>query len=425
MNKYLILTFNVCNMGGGQLFVLRRAKHLKTRGYDVSIVVTYHSDYYPLEEEFSEFQLYVIPEMGVRSAMFYEKETTAIIDDLLEKLGHPQDLLIESHTLTTIEWGELLAARCGARHLAFPLADHPISDYKTQPGKTIFEDKLNRNEFYGCNSMCLKLVFNRDNVPSNYVNVGYDESEMVDTCIPRLQFAKNSDDYVISTVTRLDKTYIEPLVEGVYQLAKKYSSQKFVLLIAGGSKTPGRERYLKENYGNNNYSLENLNIIYTGYIEKLGKDLFFLTDVFVGMATASINAISQKCLTINIDPRNGMQYASGFFGTDTKNFAFSENEEFFPIITKLEEAYLFSQERIRSICESGRCLFEKEFSQPVCFEKLDKLFDGIKPSFYNISYKVPIYYTISIKLFIAVRNFFSKFRHTIKLCVFKGGASSC
>ena len=378
MKKYLILTFNVCNMGGGQLFVLRRARHLANNGYDVHIVVTFHTEYFPLKEQFGDFHLYYIPEMVHTSSLYSNKRVREIIDNLKNKIGEDSDLLIESHTLPTTEWGELIAGEYGAKHLAYPLAEPKVSQYRFAPGIRIFNEKLKRGEFYGCSSTSLSEIFEKDDVPSNYVNIGYDEKELYDKCDPKLNINKGINDYLITTVTRLDKIYVEPLIENTILLADKYPHQNFILLIAGGSKTPGREEYLFSKYTDEKINKSNLRVIFSGYIEKLGRDIFQMTDVFVGMGTAVINAISQCCITLNIDPRNNMRYASGFFGVDTTNFAYSENGEFFSIVDKLEEAYLMSAEEKNKISMLGRKLYEEAFEDDACMNKLDDIVSSLE-----------------------------------------------
>ena len=377
MRKYIIITYDICNMGGGQLFVLRRANHLNNMGYEVHIVVTYHSDYFPLKEQFKNFPFYVIPEMGDAVVKVPKKRADRLINNLLDKMGNPMSPLIESHTLPTIEWGELIASKCGAKHLAYPLAEPKVSGFKFNPGKEIFAEKLRKGQFYGCTSTSLKEIFDSDNVPNNYINIGYDENELYEKSTPTLNLFRKSDEYIITTVTRLDKTYVEPLVEETAQLARKYPNQKFVLLIAGGSKTPGREEYLLNNYSNRNFNISNLNIVYKGYIEKLGRDIFEITDLFVGMGTAVINAISQRCITLNIDPRDNMQYASGFFGIDTNNFAYSESGKRFTIFEKMEEAYLMRQEEKNHAEARSRELFETEFDNEACMVKLDSVINSL------------------------------------------------
>lgn len=377
MKKYLILTFDVCNMGGGQLFVLRRAKHLKEKGFDVYIVVTFHNNYFPLEHEFKGIPIYVIPEMGAPSVKICNKRVNTIISNLIDRIGEGGELYIESHTLPTIEWGDLIAKEYGGRHLAYPLAEPMISQYRFNPGLRIFEHKLCNGEFYGCNSTSLREIFGKSIEANHYVNIGYDEKELYEDSYPTIDYCRDSNDYVISTVTRLDKTYVEPLVLSTANLAKKYSDTRFVLLIAGGSKTPGREDYLFSNFNNEKMNVPNLNIIYTGYIEKLGRDFFNMTDVFVGMGTASITAISQKCITINIDPLNNMKYASGIFGVDTNNFAYSENGIKYSILEKLEEVFNLNDEKKNTIKQIGRKLYCEEFETNTCFEKLDKIITGL------------------------------------------------
>ncbi len=398
MKKYLIVTFDVCNMGGGQLFVLRRAKHLINAGFDVHIVVTYHSDYYPLEEQFKGIPLYVIPKMGKYAALNTLKEQNRIIDDLLLRIGDTNGMYIESHDFTTTEWGELIAAKCNGKHLCYPLAEKKIKYYKLQPGKSIFEKKLQKGEFYGCSSVSLKLIFERKDVPHNYVNIGFDESELEEQCTPSIPYQRKAGDYVITTVTRLTKKYIEHLADATAELAKNNPEKHFVLLICGGCKIPGREDFLKKNYNTEKYGLHNLIIIYTGYIDKLGKDIFMMSDVFVGMATASINAISQKCLTINIDPRFGIKYASGFFGVDTKNFAFAEDDKVYTIFEKLNEAFTMDAEKRNKYVMLGRKCYEEEFEMNSCFKQMDNIFPSMAEVKMNSSLKIPFLYRFAVRL---------------------------
>ncbi len=395
-------------MGGGQLFVLRRANYLKAKGFEVHIVVSYHTNYFPLKKDFRDFPIHVVPEMGKPYVSYSKGKADLLINGVLNQIGSYSELLLESHTLEAIEWGELIASKCGAKHLAYPLAESRVSKYGFKPGKLIFQDKLQSNSFYGCSSTSLKQIFECNNVPSHYVNIGYSESEMYDICQPALKYVHKESEFVITTITRLDKGYVVPLIESTANLARKYNQQKFVLLIAGGSKTKGREEFLFSNYNNQTYNLSNLNIVYTGYIEKLGRDIFSLTDIFVGMGTASINAISQRCVTINIDFSN-MQYSSGFFGIDTNNFSYSENGQLFSILEKLEEAYLLSKDEIDKRKQVSRNLFEMEYEIESCFRKLDRTFDKIIPSKDNGKYKVSNLYRLSAQFYIWLK-------HSLRYC---------
>lgn len=378
VKKYIIITRRVSNMGGAQLFVLRRALHLTEKGYSVCIIVGEHNEYYPLEEKFRNFTIVLAPEIRYCIARRSKKQQEVILKRLLDRVGSADSFFIESHTLTGIEWGELLAARCNAKHLAYPLTEPRVSDFRFQPGKRIFREKLNKGEFYGCTSTSLADIFEDKDVPAHFVNIGFDESELVDTSTPAIDYNKQITDFVITTVSRFEKTYIEHLADATAEIARKHPCQRFVLLIAGGSPNQSRVDYLTNNYNSGKYGLDNLSIKYLGFIHTLGKDFFQLTDVFVGMGTASINAISQQCITINIDPHDGMKYASGFFGIDTRNFAYSETGSRYTIYSKIEEAYLSNDEKRHKIQVAGRRLYEDAFEIKACFKQLDTVINNLR-----------------------------------------------
>lgn len=406
MTKYLIFTYEICNLGGGQLYVQRRAKYLTEKGFDVRVVVFFHDpSYFPLENDFSGIPFYVIPEMGRTSSCLTNSKVNNIIGDLLNMLGKNDDIYIESHTLTLIEWGELVAMRCQAKHLAYPLAEPIISNYFFNPGKKIFSYKLINNQFYGCTSVSLKQIFGKTNVPSNYVNIGFKASELNERCFPQIPYDKNNSDFVISTVGRLEKQYIEPLIEACIKFSDFFPNQHIVLIIGGGSKIQGREEYLKRIYGNLN---KNLEVIFTGYIERLGKDIFNMSDVFVGMGTASLNAISQGCLTINVDPNNEMKFASGFFGIDTNNFAYSESGKVFDISEKLKEAYLMNPEKRQMIILKAKTLFDIQYEENACFSKLDDVISSIEIAHNKSILHVSFCYRISVIILFSFYKFLKK-----------------
>ena len=103
------------------------------------------------------------------------------------------------------------------------------------------------------------------------------------------------------------------------------------------------------------------------------------------MGTASINAISQNCLTININPIELQDSVSGFFGTDTNNFAYPDTGPSFSIYDKLEEAFKLNKEDKERLIQNGRRLFENEFDMNSCFSQLDGIIHKIHPvkSYFN------------------------------------------
>ena len=122
-----------------------------------------------------------------------------------------------------------------------------------------------------------------------------------------------------------------------------------------------------------------------------------MSDVFVGMGTASINSISQGCLTINIDPTNNMEFASGFFGYDTNNFAFSENGKLYCISKKMEEALMMTQQKRKMIISQAKLLYEKEFVVDRCFDRLDSIIENLPKSLKSPILEVSPWYRLYVR----------------------------
>lgn len=395
--NYLILTYNVCNQGGAQLLVLRRAKYLKEKGYNVKIVVAYDNGNFLLKEEFTDFEIILIRDfINTLCLQPYSKITSKILE--VSKKIDPQNegiSYIESHTVPTCVWGEVLANKFQAKHMTYLLAEFLFSDLKFYYDRKILLKKLRSRELFGVSASSIEIIFGKKykKYSDQYINVGFDRGELLELSLPLLNLNKEQNTFIIGTVTRLDKTYVEPLIEDSILLAKKYPSQKFLLLIAGSSPNADRQQYLTDKYNANNLGVDNLTIRWTGYINKLGKDIFEFLDVFVGMGTASINSISQKCLTLNIDPFTDM--CSGFFGTDTSNFAYSDRGGLYKIIDKLQEAYLMSDTNRDVYRSNGLALFDKEFDMIVCEEKQDRFFNDIIPSHENKHNVIPFLYELN------------------------------
>lgn len=372
---YLIITSNVCNHGGAQLLVLRRARYLKKRGYNVLIVVAYDNGNFILRDHFSDFTIIHIPILLQSISSIAYSQKNKIIQEVISAIASVTSTIqyIESHTLILTVWGEHIAHVYNAKHISYLLTEMDrYSSLRYYYDRCIIKNKLYNQELYGVSSVSINKIFGQgiDEVLSKqYVNVPFDESELIEVSEPSLNIQINKDVYVIGTISRLDKTYIEPLIRSAVSLAKQVPKQKFMLLIVGGSKTGNRQDYLVSTYTTASINVPNFEIIWTGYMSSLGKDVFRLFNVFVGMGTASINAISQNCLTLNIQPPEDL--CSGFFGVDTDNFAYSTSGRLYTIIDKLKEAYILDENTKNDYIVSGRKLYESDYNLESCMNKLD------------------------------------------------------
>lgn len=209
---YIIVTYNVCNQGGAQLYVLRRAKYLKQRGYEVRIIVSFDNGNFILKDAFSGLSIYYYPELSKRPLYYSHNEVDKITNKIISDLNVPgTNVYIESHTLLLGLWAEEMAFRLSAKHVIYCLSELPsIRKARFFYSRNFFEKKYKTGEFYGCSSYSIEKIFGKRFPFNNYVNIGFDERELVEISLPKLNVEIKEKEFVLLTVTRLDKTYVEP-----------------------------------------------------------------------------------------------------------------------------------------------------------------------------------------------------------------------
>ncbi|MGN6266940.1 MAG: hypothetical protein ACTHM5_14745, partial [Ginsengibacter sp.] len=287
------------------MYVLRRAKYLQKKGIKVSVIVSHHNaDNFILENQFNKISFLHLRQFGKIFGLTSKNRLNDLIFQIKKFLPDFDDGVVESHTLELSIWGEFISSQLKFKHVLYVLAEPLVKHYYFYPGYKFFLYKFNRAEFYGTNSRSLSIMFERPIHPTQnyYVNVPFDEAELDEKSFPELKSNEiDLNSFVIGTVSRLEKGFIIPLIESCISLARKRVDKKFTLLVGGGSENPTLIFHLIEKYvGGANPT--NLTIIFPGYIKILGKDIFKMLDVFVGQGTAAINAISQKCATLIVEP---------------------------------------------------------------------------------------------------------------------------
>lgn len=371
MNCYCIIIPSFTGLGGAQLYALRRAKYLNDNGYEVTFLV---SEYNPEILTIPEY-VKVVSFSNLNKPIFFASKESKIIffQQVKTYFCKIENLVIESFSWEPSTWGEIMAYELKAKHFIYSLGEpnlYPVR-YRYVLEYVIF--KLKRKEFIGLSSNSLKIILGKYFLSefNNYVNISFDTNELAEITSPQFLEQCLTDSFIIGTVSRLSKPYIDELIYSTIRLSVANSLKVFNLIICGDSTLKG---YTAEDYKVrflNNPEIKipkNLKIIFPGYTHPLGKDLFKKLNVFVGMGTAVINSISQGCPTIVVDPR--VNLSIGILGVDTDNFAYSWNKKFYLIedtISKLmNDVELVNNARI-----NGLSLFFNEYDQNICMKKLD------------------------------------------------------
>lgn len=403
MKNYLIITPSLNYIGGAELYALRRAKHLSDLGYRVMFLTGKKESIYL--DDLNKYKIFYIEELP----LFYQGKDSVIATKTLKLLKSEflsQDIFIESNHLICALWGELIAKELSAKHIYYMLAELDIT--KNKKYVNFFLAKLKTNTLIGLTDQSLRISFGNlwePGMKNLYVNIGFSIYENEHTIPIDLQkyFTKN-DEFKVLTISRLEKTYIESLIQSCYEISSTNPYKVFSLIIIGDTKDSKIKNDLQEKYRGS----KNLHIHFLGYVSPISNKFFESVNVFVGMGTAVINSAATGCPTIVIDPRDNK--AAGFFGDNLSNFAYPQSTMKYHIYELLQKA-IDNKKYIVNTGKMGKEIFHKEFDAQLTMHKLDGLMFNEKQRRYYIA-KVP--FKEKVRLFIWKMNLYPNFIYVYK-----------
>lgn len=332
IKKYCLLTSRVSVLGGAELYVLRRAKHLKSKGIEVYVIVKDMKGSFALREQFIDIPILCLSDIKKPITFYSDQSRQTVYDKVSQFVGDVSGgIVFESNMMMFSRWSELFASHFGGKSIIYLVNDEKVYEQKFFLREKYFEHKLAKGEIIGMTKEFLSVIFGRkiDEDQNRYVNIGV--SQLPDTSGQPIQNiineVKNTDDtFVIGTVGRLEKYFVRPLIEGVLAFSQRFPNQKILLLVVGGGIKEKVKDKLVNKYCDDRYKKEypNLTIDFTGPIYPIGVDLFQQFDVFVGEGTASVNSISTGCATLNMTTY--ADTTDGILGIDTFCFGYRFND---------------------------------------------------------------------------------------------------
>lgn len=351
MKKYVMFVNNTSQIGGAQLYILRKAVFLINNSYDVYIITGRKE---PIEyKEFESIQLLEIEEILFPPNLFTKKQHLNILDKIIEFVNHTKkdEIYVESHQTSPAIWAELFAEKINSTNIVYAIA--ALSLKRTVYNK-FFKDKLIKNELLGCNRTFIETFFNTK-TNNNYINIPFDKNEIVRNECDEAN-SEETYDLALLTISRIDKTYIKNSIINLGKYTRINNKVKIKYNI-----------YLSKTSGNNykkllkvikKYSADNFNINLNGPISPLNTSIFRNQDLFIGMGTSILNASAMRIPSLVVDFRNNKYY--GFFGVDHFEFGLSS------YLAQKDLSYfvdylLKNKNEINNLGEKAYTLFNNEF----------------------------------------------------------------
>ncbi len=316
MRKYVLFLNTISEIGGAELYVLRKARFLENNGFKVYIVTGKAQNI--RFTEFYDYEFLEIKEIVISPNLFCKNEISGILERILAFIHYQEqdEIFVESHQIYPAMWAEIFAQKVNRVNLVYCITPFRVNGYII---REFYHKKLRNDELLGCNESYIPETFG-NGFKNNYLNIPFDPNEIEkvsnqDTVLGKdnvSDVALESRDISILTISRIQKTYIAQSIIDLSDFCKKYpdTSVKYNLVL---SENNGSE-YDKLKILIDKVKPNNLDIELNGPVLKLTDTIFKGYDLFIGMGTAVLNAVSMGLPSLVVDYKNNRYY--GFFGYD-------------------------------------------------------------------------------------------------------------
>ncbi|HRU98903.1 MAG TPA: hypothetical protein P5092_15895 [Ruminococcus sp.] len=384
MKKYIIITYVIGNMGGAQMYCLNKYKFCKQKGYQVFL---FPSEFRPniYINELESCSEKPFEEFSYPPRCYSKRSIRSIISRFLRIIDYKKEdeIIIESHTVNTAQWGEILSEEVHGKNFIFLLAENietqcidelsflrykyshrHLSCITKETMQKLFSD-LSLEDCIGLGAICGNTVQDV-NVPKEIEKLNIKET-----------------DIVIGIVGRLTKPYVSVGLKKVIETSKKHLNKQFKVIIIGGAIEDTAEQELY----NMVRDQTNVSVFITGFIYPIPLNLLKLSQVCLSSA-GSANAIYQYVPTISIDAYT--YEAIGVLGYNTDS-TLTKNNSFTSSIEEYLENILFGN-FLNS--HDFYIIPEKSFDEKTVNQRLDehlRFVDNMRQAdYYNFERKCSI-----------------------------------
>lgn len=338
MKKYVFLTFAVSGVGGTQIYVRNKLLFLQKHGWDVTIICT-EPGHDVCVKELKPYEENVLQELMKNPYIFSKKQRQGIVNKMKDMIGYTDcEVVIETNFIQVNLWGEILAQEIGGKHFAFLIQeDYSLSDERYMK---FYDFKYERGELAGNTEFALTKLFEgyreiKEDKKGELLAVCYNT---IEECESEHDIAVTDADYHIGSIGRINKPFVNPMVEDIKKFSQAHPDKTFRLVFFGGSPDKKDIDHIYDAVKDT----QNLSVYITGAIFPVPKHLLDKMDVFVSSAGAARTSSDAGYITIAID---AMDFdAIGIVGYTTKEIVHRNPELPYDSTQKLLSRILIDKE---------------------------------------------------------------------------------
>ena len=346
MNYYLFLTPSIVSIGGAELYVARKVKHLREMGW-YPIVFSFCKGDIKIED-LRGFNENIVAEFELKYSISNVRIRNGVLKNVESKVKEACQIIVESHTTNLAYWGEYIASCLNATHLCYLLTETfpKLSNLE----HVFFENKLKQNLLRGIVDLSVTKLFsdgNKYNVPrlpalGNIYN-SIDDKISYDYSIYR------NADFKILSLGRLNKPYIEEMLRAVYTFSKANPNRTINLTLLGGYFVDKIKAICEEVQCGSM-----VEIIHIDECNPIPANIFSYNDIAIAVAGCARICTDQNLPTITVDAND--KKAIGVLDVTTNNTILRQSEEPQEIYDLIEDLLIKKKYSLHHKEQKPQCL---------------------------------------------------------------------
>lgn len=360
MKKYILMTFGVNGVGGGQLYIKNKAQYIEEKGYKV-FILHYHDGDISINY-LEKFKNDCFPELELNLLCLSKKRIEKSINKILKHIDYidGDEIILESNILSISMWGEELAKRVNGKHIVFSLSEkNPIDESIIK----YTEYKYMRRELATINPKSFEKLYEKSNVVPDcgVKKLTAFLGDPVEDCkspeIDNLELKEKN----ICVLGRMSKHYVLYSCAKISEYITKYPQVDFSLTVIGM-----KNEEVVSKINNLFTNCANVQVEFVDSLSPIPKKVFSMFDLIIGGAGCASLPYRQGALTLCMDVNTDK--VLGLMGYDIEK-SFSENHSAKSMEEYLDEA-LFTKD-----------YQNREYTEPFiptrdgCFAEHDDLID--------------------------------------------------
>lgn len=300
MKTYVFISRRICEIGGAEQYLYNKSRYLESTGWRVYIFSGRRGRI--LINGFEKYEKDIYPALSYAPECYSKREVRKTIEAIAERVGDcgGDPCIVESDGVNRAVWGEMIARRLGAKHLAFILQENHGYDADV---KSFLRFKYDRHELAGITPQSIGQMLEGDGIePRDDTKISAYCNNVVEDCEDRVSALLDPNaDHVFGSLGRLEKPCVPAILDGFKAYFAAHADERFELVLIGGASVEARERQIREEME----AVGNVRLLITGNMYPLPRTLLDRIEVFVSTAGSASATYRAHRPTVRVHPVTG------------------------------------------------------------------------------------------------------------------------